>query len=125
MAKKNLSSQQSNRLNQLSFALSDYIQAYHHIKYIQFLEEGNRKGIFALKDDIFNTLKCVYIPSLETEMVSYHQIQKYICDEYLNLVCIAKVKEKANKATLKQLADVTAVKIMFFELLDDANIDYD
>jgi len=126
MAKRNLSTQQANRINQLAFFLSDYIQAYHNIQYIKFLEEGNRKGAFALKDDIFNALKCVYIPSLNSEIACYHQIQKYICDEYLGVCLIVKTDEvHAPKYLLKQLADITAMKILFFELLDDARIEYD
>ena len=56
-----MSPYQRDKLTDFSLFLSNYVKFYHPTRYSEFIEEGNYKGEYALKNAIFDILKYLFI----------------------------------------------------------------
>lgn len=120
MAKKNLSLHQTNAVNELAFEIDGYIQMAHPSAYAKFFTNGRgqQRGKYALKNEIFDALKCAYISSDAEEVKKLVRLSSYLYKEREDAAQMA--EEHPTQGMMRRLGIAEVNVIMLEELLHNS-----
>lgn len=122
-----MSAYQKDKLTELSLFIYHYVKFYHIDRYVQFIEDGNYKGEYALKNAIFDILKYLFIvePYMTKDFVE--QAHEKILDLYEDIQYEQSSIERLlsqnrdNEKLLRQYQIICAINLSFDELISSAN----
>lgn len=124
-----MSPYQRDKLTDFSLFLSNYVKFYHPTRYSEFIEEGNYKGEYALKNAIFDILKYLFIVEQYMTEDFIEQAHERISSLYEDILyeensihCLINESNECihNEKLLQQYQVICAIRITLNALISNA-----
>lgn len=124
-----MSPYQRDKLTDFSLFLSNYVKFYHPTRYSEFIEEGNYKGEYALKNAIFDILKYLFIVEQYMTEDFIEQAHERISSLYEDILyeensihCLINESNEYihNEKLLQQYQVICAIRITLNALISNA-----